>query len=74
MEEYASSIEKIVDIRKVKGYEELTRIEMKVYRKFVGKISWLAANTRPDLSVMALLMLKKNSGATIRDLKRSTIS
>jgi hypothetical protein len=70
MEDYTASIEKIEDIRKVKGDEELTKIEMKVYQKFVGKLAWLAANTRPDLSVMALLMSKKNAGACIRDLKK----
>ena len=42
---------------------------MKKYRKFVGKLNWLAENTRPDLAVWALTMAKKNSCATIGDLK-----
>ena len=43
---------------------------MQIYRKFTGKISWLAANTRPDLAITALIMSKKNSNATIKDLKK----
>ena len=50
--------------------EPLTKIENKLYRKYTGKISWLAANTRPDLAIDALEMSKKNANATIRDLKK----
>ena len=70
MEDYANSIEKIQDIRKAKPDDPLTKQEMKVYRKYAGKISWLAANTRPELSITALLMSMKNNEAKIRDLKR----
>ena len=69
MEDYASSIEEMQDIRKAKPEDPLTKQELKVYRKYAGKISWLATNTRPDLSVTALLMSMKNNGAKIRDLK-----
>ena len=43
---------------------------MKLYRKYVGKLSWLAENTRPDLAIWALNLSKNNSKATIGDLKR----
>ena len=48
----------------------LTKTENKLYRKFTGKISWLAANTRPDLAITALEMSKKNASAVIKDLKK----
>ena len=70
MEEYAKSIEEIQDIRKAKADDLLTKQELKVYRKYAGKIAWLAANTRPDLLITALLMSLNNSEARIRDLKR----
>lgn len=69
MEDYAKSIEEIQDIRKASPDDLLTKQEMKVYRKYAGKIGWLAANTRPDLSITALLMPMKNNDAKI-DLKR----
>ena len=69
MEDYANSFEKIEEIRKASSEEPLTKTEFKVYRKFTGKVSWLAANTRPDLAITALEMSKKNSSATIGDLK-----
>ena len=70
MEDYANSIEEIKDIRKAKSDDSLTKQELKVYRKYAGKISWLAANTRPDLSITALQMSMKNNEAKIRDLKQ----
>ena len=70
IEDYANSLELIEEIRAVKGDELLTRTENQLYRKFTGKISWLAANTRPDLAITALLMSKKNANATIKDLKK----
>ena len=48
MDEYARSLEDI-KIRDAKADESLTRDELKVYRKFVGKLNWLAANVRPDM-------------------------
>ena len=68
MEEYANSLED-VKIREAKADELLTREELKVYRKFVGKINWLAANTRPDLSIYALDMAKRQKKAVIKDLR-----
>ena len=42
---------------------------MKEYCKMTGKISWLANSTRLDLSYKALQMSKKNTAATISDLR-----
>ena len=42
---------------------------MKEYRKYTGKISWLAQGTRPDISYSALQSAKKNDSATIMDLR-----
>ena len=70
MEDYANSIEEIKEIRKEKKEEPLTKTELKVYRKYTGKLNWLAENTRPDLSIWALNMSKKNTKATIGDLKK----
>ena len=70
MEDYANSMSHVEEIRDAKGDDLLTRTELLLYRKMTGKISWLASNTRPDLAVTALLMSKKNSNATIKDLKK----
>ena len=50
MNDYAVSLED-VEVREDKSDEQLTREEMQVLRKYVGKLSWLAANTRPDLAI-----------------------
>ena len=68
MEDYAQSLEEI-KIREAKANEELTREELKVFRKYVGKLNWLAANTRPDLAIYALDMAKKQKKAVIKDLR-----
>merc|ERR1719228_2215901 len=70
MDDYANSLEFITEIRTAKVDELLTKIEYKTYKKYTGKISWLAANTRPDLAIDALEMSKKNANATLRDLKK----
>merc|ERR1712121_333548 len=69
MEDYAGSVEPIVEIRKADRSEKLTHGELKEYRKYTGKISWLAQGTRPDLSYSALNLAKKNNNATISDLR-----
>ena len=69
MEEYASSVEPIKEIRRAERSEKLTKFEIKEYRKDTGKISWLAKGTRPDLSYSALQLAKKNNSATIVDLR-----
>ena len=53
MNDYAASLED-VEIREDKSSEGLTREEMKIFRKYVGKLNWLAANTRQDLAICAL--------------------
>ena len=50
MEDYIKSLGKI-EVRKGMSDDPLTEVEMKVYRKYVGKLSWLASNTRPDLAM-----------------------
>ena len=45
MDDYVQSLK---EIRKANHDEELTKLEMKEYRKVTGKISWLANSTRPD--------------------------
>ena len=68
MEDYAHSLEEI-KVRDAKADELLTREELKTFRKFVGKINWLAANTRPDLAIYALDMAKRQKRAVIKDLR-----
>ena len=68
MADYAASLEDI-SIREDASDEKLTRDEMRVLRKYVGKLSWLAANTRPDLAVHALDLAKKQKQATLKDLR-----
>ena len=68
MENYVQSLENIKNIRKAKQEEELSRLEMKEFRKVTRNLSWLANSTRPDLSYTVLRMLKKNNSATVADL------
>ena len=70
IEEYADSVELVNEIRKADRQESLTKVELKEYRKYTGKISWLAQGTRPDLSFSALQLAKKNNSATISDLRK----
>ena len=69
MEDYADSVDEIREIRKADRTEKLTRAELKEYRKYTGRISWLSQGTRPDLSYSALMLAKKNNSATIADLR-----
>ena len=69
MEDYANSVEEIKEIRKADRAEKLTRTELKEYRKYTGKISWLSQGTRPDLSYSALMLAKKNNSVTISNLR-----
>merc|ERR1711905_64641 len=62
-------MEKIGAFRSGKS-EPLTALETKVYRKYTGKLMWLAKNCRPDLSFTALSMSQKTSTATVADLKK----
>ena len=69
MEDYAESLQEIKEIRKANRNEKLTNAELKEYRKYTGKISWLAQGTRPDLSYSTLNLAKKNNNAVISDLR-----
>ena len=53
-------------MRDAKADKVLTRDELKLYRKYVGKLNWLAANVRPDLAIYALELAKKQKKATIK--------
>ena len=41
---------------------------MKEYRKIMGKLSWLATETRLDITYTILKIAQKNSKVTIADL------
>lgn len=69
MEDYAELIQEIKEITKAKRNEKLTKAELKEYRKYTEKISWLAQGTRPDLSYSSLNLAKKNDSATISDIR-----
>ena len=68
MEDYVGSITEIEEIRTGEKTEALTKIENKLYRKYVGKISWLAENCRPDLSIIALKLARKSMEPKLEDL------
>ena len=72
MQDYVDSLDEVKEIRKADKDDSLTRAELKVYRKMTGKLNWLANSTRPDLSYTALAMSKKNTTATIKDLRDIT--
>ena len=69
MEDYVRSLEDVKNIRKADRDESLTKLKLKEYRKMMGKITWLANSTRPDLSYTALQLAKRNNSATISDLR-----
>ena len=68
MEDYTKSLGNI-EIRKGLPDDPLTEVEMKVYRKYVGKLSWLASNTRPDLAIHVLNSTIKQKNAVLKDLR-----
>ena len=69
MEDYVESLEEMKEIRKADREEDLTKLELKEYRKMTRKLNWLANSTHPDLSYTALAMSKKNNSAKIKDLR-----
>ena len=69
MEDYVDSLEEIKEIQKADRDEDLTKAELKEYRKMTGKLSWLANSTHPDLSFTALAQSKKNNSAKIKDFR-----
>ena len=68
MNDYVKSLEEI-QVREDGSDEVLSREKMKLLRKYVGKLNWLAANTRPDLAIHALDLAKKQKSATLKDLR-----
>ena len=68
MEDYAESLEEI-EIREDRSDETLTREELKILRKYVGKLNWLASNTRPDIVIYALDLAKRQKKVTLKDLR-----
>ena len=67
--DYVDILEEIEEIRKADRDEDLTKAELKVFRKMTGKLSWLANSKCPDLSYTALAMSKKNKSAQMKDLR-----
>ena len=47
----------------------LSKDELKILRKYVGKLNWLAMNTRPDLAIHVLELAKKQKNAVLKDLR-----
>ena len=68
MDDYAASLEDVA-VREDKSTESLNRDEMRILRKYVGKLSWLASNSRPDISIYTLNLAKKQKQATLKDLR-----
>ena len=68
MEDFPKSLGTI-EIRKGMPDDPLTEVEMKVYRKYVGKLSWLASNTRPDLAIHVLNSARKQINTVLKDLR-----
>ena len=62
-------VQKKNQIRKGLPDDPLTEVEMKIFRKYVGKLSWLAGNTRPDLAIHVLNSARKQKNAVLKDLR-----
>ena len=68
MEEYAMSLEKL-EIRKGSFDNKFIDVKMKMYRKYRGMLTWLASNTRLDLSVNVIDSAKFQKNAIWKNLK-----
>ena len=69
MKDYAKSMERITEIRKGNDHHDpLTILELRQYRRYTGKLSWLVQGTGPDLSYITLAMSKENATVIIADL------
>ena len=42
---------------------------MKIYRKYIGKLNWLASNTRPDIAVYVMNSTRNQKKARLKDLR-----
>ena len=58
MKDYAKRLENI-EIRKEMSDDPLTEEEMKIFREYVGKLSWLASNKRSDLAIHVINSARK---------------
>ena len=56
MNAFAASLQTIMDFRKVQNDGPLNDVELKVYRKYTGKLLWLAENCHPDLVFLKNLL------------------
>ena len=63
--DYVDSLEDIKMIRKTDKDEDLTKQEIKEYRKVTEKLSWLTNSTHLDLGYTTLAIPKKNNCANI---------
>ena len=43
---------------------------MNIYRKYIGKLNWLASYTRPDLSVYVMNFVRQQKKATLKNLRK----
>ena len=68
MDECASSPEKL-DIRIGKPDEQFTGEELKIFKKILRKLNWLASNTRPDLAVYVMNIGRRQKKAALRDFR-----
>ena len=68
MEDFAQSLPKVEHIRKENKESPLIQTEHKMYRKIVGKLSWLAGITRPDLCAHMNDLSQKLSKPLLEDL------
>ena len=49
--------------------EDFKREELKIYRKYVSKLNWLARNTKPDISVYMMKSARSQKEGIIKDLR-----
>ena len=63
-------MEDVLEIRNVDRQEQLSRLEIKEYRKFTGELSWLAQGTRLHLSYTLSAISRKDNTVSIGDLHK----
>ena len=68
MEEYASSLERL-EIRKGSFDNKLTDVEIKMYSKYIGMLTWITSNTRLDFSVYVIDSEKLQKYTSLKNLK-----
>ena len=73
MNDYAESIEKIEEFRPAKRTDPLMPAELKLYRGYTGKISWLADNVCPDLVTLPWKWQRKEQMQQWLICEKSTI-